>query len=326
MPAFQGTAAAGKVERARVPLRERFKAWWEGYDLGDVLAGSGEPRSQTASKTESKADGRVFTPFEPFGDVHLDLIQSVWGEGLVSPGSPEFLLYLVKPLGLSPAMSLLDFGAGLGGTARLVVDRFGVWVTGLERNPRFVEAGKELSKTAGMEKKAALVAVDLEAPNFGGRSYDCFFSKETLFTIPDKTALFAAIEESTKETGQILFTDFVIEEQGKQSEAIAAWAASEPLKPHLWSAADYESMLAKHNFEVRIAEDITKEYHDMIIRAWADYTARTEGKPVNRAVAHALVEEIELWTRRVQALDSGQLWVYRFFAMKRPSKRYAASI
>ena len=49
---------------------------------------------------------------------------------------------------------------------------------------------------------------------------------------------------------------------------------------------------------------------------WANYLGELDGK-VDECLAPILVEEVELWTRRMQCLDSGDLRVCRIHAFRK---------
>ena len=160
----------------------------------------------------------------------LDVAEKLWGEGFVSPGSEDYLPTLVKPLGLNPAMSVLDLGAGLGGTTRLMAKQFGAWVTGLESSPLLVKAGMERSYKLGLVRQAPIQAYDPEAFRYPKR-VDAVFAKEAFFTVIDKAGLLDNLVVVLKPRGQVLFTDYVTDPGGLESPALASWAAREPVEP-----------------------------------------------------------------------------------------------
>src|SRR5690242_14528675 len=57
----------------------------------------------------------------------IAVAETLWGEGFLFPGGAEEILRLAKPLGLSPASSLLLLGAGSGGPPCCIANTLGVW-------------------------------------------------------------------------------------------------------------------------------------------------------------------------------------------------------
>ena len=297
---------------AKAPFRERFKAWWEGYELApeqiEPVVVPADPGDGAMLRHEASE--------ERWTEARIDLVQKVWGDGLIGPGGTERILEMVKPLDLTPAMSLLDLGAGLGGVARIVADHFGTWVTGFEADPRLTAAGMECSTKAGLGKKAPVEGFDPETFEVEPKSYDSVFSKEFFFTVQGKDRLLRHIETVLKDRGQIMFTDFVLAEAGHSSPAIDAWRASEPVKPAPWAAEDYVQALTELNLGVRLSEDITEETRALITQAWGAYMANVNRADLDSASASAVIGEAELWARRVKLLDSKDLKVCRIHAIK----------
>lgn len=298
----------------RVSLRERFKAWWEGYELAAPHASGRAPAPETRP---FEHEVRYERPAERWETWRITLVQQVWGEGCATPGGADAILAMVKFFGLDPAHSVLDLGCGLGGAARLMSAKFGVWVTGLEADAQLVEAGTALSTKAGLAKKAAIERFDPEALRLKAKSIDCVFSKEFLFTVKDKMALLRAVESAMKPRGQLLFTDYVLAKPHLRSEALDQWKAYEPKTPHPWAVQDYEEALAGLHLDIRVTEDITAAHHRLVTQGWADYIASARRGGIGDGMAPALVDEVELWTRRIQAIEAGDLKVARIYALKK---------
>ncbi len=294
-------------------LSERLTAWWEGYEL---LERPAQPAS-AAAEPETAEVVHYEPPKQHWETSRVTLVQKVWGEGFVSPGGRKHILNMVKILGLDPAMSVLDLGSGLGGAARIMCGDFGVWVTGFEVDESLAEAGMGLSIKAGMGEKAPVQTFDPATFEHKQASVDCVFSKEFLFSVADKNKFLKAVEDLLKPKGQFLFTDYMLAETHLRSPVLENWIENEPLTPRPWSLEDYEVAMVGAKLDVRVAEDITTPFRAMVIKGWADYTESAPPGSVGNKSAPALVDEVEIWTRRIQAIDSGDLKVYRIHAFKK---------
>jgi len=310
--AREASASSGK-DQVRIPFRLRLKAWWEGYEL--QVHDKDRARRSRAAGAGDAAEETV--AFERWDEAHREVLQGVWGEGYVLPGGVEQTLQLVKPFGLNPAMSLLHLGAGLGGPSRLVVKKFGVWVTGMERESALAKAGMVLSTKAGLEKKAPIVPYDPEHFEGKAKTFDCVFAQEAFFDVEDKPRLFDMLDQMLKDNGQIVFTDYVLAKPKASSPILQQWSLGEPRTPHPWTVEEYTRALTEKRLDIRITEDITANFQKTVTLAWADFMARNRGGMSDKRLAAALVEEVELWTRRVQALESGDLRVCRIYALKK---------
>lgn len=303
--------------KSKTSFRERFFAWWEGYELA---VAKGHIRPPIPSH-----DVRYEADQPHWATARLRLVQQVWGEGFSSPGRENHILNMVKFFGLDPAMSVLDLGAGLGAATRIMSDKFGVWVTGFEADEQLAEAGMALSTKAGMAKKAPVQSFDPALFSHKQTSIDCVFSKEFLYTVKDKVAFLKAIENLLKSRGQLLLTDYVLAKPHLRSSAIDKWAAHEHRDLHLWSTEDYKEALANLHLDIRVTEDITASHYKMVTQAWADYMMTAKKSGIDDEIAPALVDELELWTRRMQAIDSGDLSVCRIHVLKKDTKRLLSS-
>ncbi len=306
---FMMVASASKSPKTKITLLARLKAWWDGYELAVV------PRGSAGALDGPGHDVRAEQ--HTWDSPRVQLVQDVWGEGFSSPGDSEYLIEMLKPFALTPAMSVMELGAGLGGASRVMAEHFGVWVTAFEADRTFADAGLELSTMAGLAKKAPVAAFDPENFEFKEMSCDCIYSKELLFTVKKKKELLGVIGDALKDRGQFLFTDFVKAEEAGNSEVLAAWVDSEPIEPSLWSVKDYDIELSRQKIEIRITEDITDSYREIVTKGWASYLASAVQGGVSDEMAETVVTEAELWARRVKAFESGDLRVCRIYGLKK---------
>ncbi len=315
MSAANSNAAARKADKS--PFWDRFKAWWNGHELT-----AAEIRKFAVPATH---EVRYEGPNLEWETARLRLVQELWGEGFCDPGGMEHILNMIKFFGLDPSMSVLDLGAGLGGASRTMSEKFGVWVSGLEASKDLAEAGMALSVMAGMGKKAAISHFDPETFEHKAKSIDCIFSKEFLYTIADKPAFLKTVENVMKPRGQLLFTDYVLASSADRSVAYEKWLELEPVQPHVWSVQDYKEALTTLHLDIRVAEDITNQFHATVTQAWARYIKELQTRGSVPEDAAVLVEEVELWARRVQAIESGNLQIFRIHALKRDTERLMSS-
>jgi len=298
-------------------LKTRLYAWWEGYDLSGLKRRKGEAAADSAAppkptgKAPEVGQNRWGKPL--WNATRIEVAERLWGKGFSTPGGTEHISYLVKPMGLNPAMSALDLSAGLGGASRTMAQQFGCWVTGLEASPLLAKEGMERSHMAGLDKRAPIERYDPEHFSFPKR-VDAIVYKEALFAVRDKDQMFDGIEASLKPRGHLLITDYILGPKPNR-EVVAAWAEHEPQEPNLWSLEQMQNAFAQRNLDLRIAEDITDTHRHLILTALQGFTQVLEQYALAHETKVAIMEEIELWARRVSALDNG-LRCYRFYALK----------
>ena len=314
--------AKSPADASKPSMKARFRAWWE----GDEFDSAARPAISLAVAPAPKAKIESLpgiVPLFPWETPQMRIEQQIWGAGYHKPGGNDYILMLVKPFALNPSMSVMELGAGLGGGTRVIASEFGVWVTGYEPNAELAKAGKELSIMAGLEKKAEVIRYDEEqfAPRDG--AYDCILSSETLFQVQDKDKLLVKLERALKTRGQIVVTDFVRGDAVADTDArLMGLEGLDGAKNVFWAEADYVRRFRELNFDLRVNEDMTVNYRRMVMEGWVSFTQGGGEKAANaRNFPDAVVAEVELWTRRMAAMDSGAMRVMRFYAIKLGSNK-----
>jgi len=295
-------------------LKTRLYAWWEGYDLSGMKGRKAEapPPPPDTAPAHGPGVNRWGKPL--WTATRIEVAEKLWGEGFNTPGGAEHIPYLVKPLGLNPAMSVLDLAAGLGGTSRTMAGKFGCWVTGLEASELLAKEGMVRSFKMGLEKKAPIETFNPEHFSYPKR-VDAIVYKEGLFSVRDKDQMFDGIELAMKPRGHLLITDYIAEPDKIGAKAIQVWCDKEPMQPHLWDKDRMANAFAQRNLDLRIAEDISDTHRNLILTAIQGLVEHLEKHQMDVSTKLAVMEEVEMWVRRVAAIEAG-MRVFRFYAIK----------
>lgn len=258
------------------------------------------------------SDPNVSKPW--FADF-IQVKEQIWGEGNVFPGGEAYLDNLIAPLGLTKEKSVLDLSAGVGGLARKLATETQIYVTALELNKKLAARGMVMSIAAGKSKLAPVDCYD-PAEFEAGKKYDCLLARELFFRVIAKEKFFKAVAASLKPNeGQIVFTDFILEEANKEKPAIKAWMASE----YNISPMTYIDMVKEWKglgFDMRVAEDQTKFYQEEIMKALAAFSSFLTSNHPSPDTKPSIVKEIDLWSKRLAAMNEG-LRYCRFYGIKR---------
>lgn len=313
-------------EKKKPRFSERFKAWWEGYDLPE------NPDDKTVPQEEAQAPSpkpeKPAEPVEPaaprsepikrngkplWSATRIQVAQRLWGMGFIGPGAADYVPQMIRPLAPNKTMSFLDYGAGLGGMGQTIAKTYGAWVTGLEASPLLAETAMKVATKLEVQDRAIVDFFDPDRPTLD-RRYDAIVSKEYFYTRPNKEHTFKVLCNSLKAGGQILFTDYVVMQQGDLM-LLSQWCANEPIQPYLSTMDDMVGILEGNNLDVRINEDITATQIQQIGHALVEFQKHLTNVQMDPETKAAVTEEIELWARRKQALDGG-LKLVRFHALK----------
>ncbi len=257
-------------------------------------------------------------PQTPWPAARREAAQIVWGEGFIGPHDEPYILSLVNILRLNPEMTILDLGAGLGGPTRVLAEKQHLWVTGREISAELASAGMELAHKAGLALKAPIERIDPAAPDLPTKKHDVVLAFDAFYRIEDKAQFFDAIGASLKPTAQVIFTDLVAGEKANGGNAVKRWTDLDPEPVHLWTVGDYSEALKKQGLSIGLTPlDLTGSYCDRVISGWwkaqqrlREIKARGDG---DVALLAALVREVEMWACRTEALQSGELAVYRIY-------------
>lgn len=337
------------LERWRNPdWRIRLAAWWEGYDLSRLprISNRADPRTPAGrrqlgpvdavgSATPPAPPAASALPAAPTGNPELDRLalmqldrhgepvwsparsegaQLLWGQDMTGPEEAAWLVDSVRSFGLNPAKSVLDLSAGLGGTARALVQSCDTWVTGLEPSPLLAKLAMDRSKALGLSKKAPIAHYDPEHFNQAG-SFDLVMADRILHRVRDKDLFLDRLGDCVKPKGGIALYDYVIDGTPGSWDSWNGWREEEPMEVYPWTATRMADELTQRNLDLRISEDLTQLHRRHIIdrvRKLADtLTAAAPPAPV----LAALKRELALWWARLRVLGSGLRFV-RYVAMK----------
>ena len=311
---------------AKLPFGLRMKAWWNGFDTKDLARVLAERRTEHGVDEPSPSPAEPDIPERrtdlPWDERRMEIAELVWGEGYCGPGGPENVIGMSKLLSLSPEMSMVVIGAELGGPARTLAQNFGVWISGYEGDPERARVGMALSEKKGMAKKAPIFHYDYAAARPFERRFDRALSKEALFYVPDPAAILKRVEESLKDDGLLLITNYVVaDEKAALDREVRQWTHREPARVHMKTPREMTDILGRCGFGVRVNEDITDHYQALVRHTWARagefVQALLDRGPEGRPLIDLLLREAELWTERGRLFDSGKLRVWRILAHKK---------
>ena len=267
------------------------------------------------AEAEEPAQNEMVLP-DSWPESRLQIVQRIWGKDFLKPGGEKNVTELIRPLALNRDHTVLDIGAGLGGSSRTISRETGAWVSGFESNADLARAAMELSKMSGMERKASIAPLPPEGPVQKANSVHAMFSKEALYKVEDKEVMLAAVHETLRSQAQVLLTDYVSRGTAEPSAELQAWTTSERTPAHLWTVEHYREYFEKNNYRVHVAEDITDQYYRDVVTGFSEFSNTIKSFRGNTEMETWSVKEAEFWVRRMAPFESGELGVCRVFAQR----------
>jgi hypothetical protein len=316
-----GAPEPAKPETGKPSFMTRFTAWWHGYELEAAGQGKAATKPEQRPKpTAGEPEPADDSPSQPPSDPRLRIAQMVWSAGFAWPGGEDLALELAKPLGLNASSTLVEIGSGLGGGTRAIAEKLGTYVTGFDLDPAVVAEAMTQAEIHGLEEKAKVLLLDPRKPSLRKDFFRAALVREALYRIADKNVLLDDLIGSLKRDQPIVVFD-LFAGSTSPGKPLAEWAALEPHPVHLCRLEDLKAMLAEQHVEIRVEQDDSELYCAMALRAWGDFVERLNGPDMTKDAVVPLVREVEVWARRIAALQSGDLKVWRVVGIKRTPVR-----
>jgi sarcosine/dimethylglycine N-methyltransferase len=150
---------------------------------------------------------------------------------------------------------VLDAGAGIGGTARLIAGERGARVTAVDLTPEYCEAARWLNDAVGLGDLIEVRAADVTDLPFDDASFDVVVSQHVQMNIADKRRLYAEARRVLAPGGRLALWD-VTAGSGGPLHLPVPWATS-PEQSHLVTSDGLAELLGEAGFTKTHWNDLT---------------------------------------------------------------------
>lgn len=158
-------------------------------------------------------------------------------------------IHLFDQLDLTAEDTVLDVGAGIGGTARFVANAYGCKVQGIDLTPEFCTVGNSLSELVGLGGLVnVLEGSALEMP-FEDDSFSVAYMMHVGMNIEDKKALYSEIRRVLKPGGTFAIYDVLQGPNPASIEFPVPWATTADTS-FLASSAEMTNLLNNAGFTI----------------------------------------------------------------------------
>ncbi len=310
-------------------MRAKLHAWWEGYEYSQAPKAkpAGAPPVQPPATPNAAPaahpdpvrppmDGKVVVK-DSWPPERIKVAQLVWGDGFTFPGGERFALDLARALGLADGATAMDLGCGLGGGTRAMAREFGAWMEGYELSLDLARAGDAASRAANMERKAPIGLLDVVDGSFKPKRYDGAVVRNVFSLVSEKPKLLTRIRHGLKPDARLVIADWVVSQDDAMGEALEAYRLGEATAPRLSTIDRFVAQLAEAGFHVEAGGDITGAFRNVVLEGWARIDGIVAHGELAAAEGKALMDEAQLWSRRIAAMASGELRFARLLAVRR---------
>lgn len=149
--------------------------------------------------------------------------------------------------GVAADSRVLDLGAGIGGPARLLAQRYDARVTAVDATARFCRASERLCQATGLSERVDVVHADASQLPFAPESFDIAWSQALLQSVPDKSALLAEARRVLVTGGRLALFE-VISGPGGAVRLPVPWA-NDPSESFLVSGEELRRIAEQAGFQ-----------------------------------------------------------------------------
>lgn len=140
-------------------------------------------------------------------DIHIGIYEAP-GED-IAQASRKTVERMAAMTRLAPGMKVADLGAGYGGSARYMVERFGVTVDCINISETQNRLNREKTAAAGMDDRIAVIHGSFDDIPAEDETYDLVWSQDSFLHGADRDLIMKESARVLKPGGQLLFTDIM---------------------------------------------------------------------------------------------------------------------
>ncbi|WP_377512169.1 methyltransferase domain-containing protein [Octadecabacter sp. R77987] len=237
---------------------------------------------------------------------HIAFLETIWGEGYLSPGGPAEVSRVLDGLNLR-GKRVLDIGCGSGAiTLSLAVDHGAAQVVGVDVESPVCAAARERINAAGATDRVTIQQVAPGPFAFDDQTFDVVFSKDSIIHIPDKDFLAHEVFRVLRPNGWFAASDWLISHDGAPSPEMAAYIKLEALEFAMASPARYRAALTGAGFGQVSLRNRNDWYADIGSAELAWLTGPKRAELSNTFGRDFIDHSIATWTAMVRVLKSGE--------------------
>ena len=244
---------------------------------------------------------------QEYDDDLLNVLETVWGKGFLSPGGVDEVDAYLDGLDLTGAR-VLDIGCGVGGVdLHLALKHDADRVTGVDVEANLIERCNQLARDNYLQDALEFVLVEPGPLPFDSASFDVVTSKDSIIHIPDKALLCADVFRVLKPGGWFVASDWLCGYDDEPTPEMRAYVEAEGLDFGLANATVYREAMQSAGF-VNIDTRDRNEWYKQRARSERDALAEEHADYLREAVGEEfLTHQIDVWDKMIVALDQGQL-------------------
>ena len=205
---------------------------------------------------------------------------------------------LFSQIELKNDSQVLDLGCGLGGTCRMIAEKYDCTVHGLDYSEQHIETANSLSRLVGLSDQTFFKQADATELTYPSDHFDLVITQHVQMCIADKQKLYSEVKRVLKKGGLFIYYDVL----KKSEEALTyplPWVDNEA-KNFLISSKQLENTLTSLGFTKQSSEDQSSKGSEFLTA----FLAKADKKPAILTGQRILMDDnaLEKITNLHQAL------------------------
>lgn len=242
-----------------------------------------------------------------YSDDLIARLELLWGDGFLSPGGATEVAIVLEGLDVG-GCHVLDIGCGLGAIDVLLVREHGAQsVIGVDVEQRFIDRAITMAAEAGLSDRILFQRVRPGPLPFSDQTFDIVFSKDSMYHIPVKPALYTEVLRILRPGGTFVASDWL------QSEAAASSATMREFREVIGHTFNLETpdntyrALNEAGFVEVVLRDRHAWYRDVVHRESSLIRGSLKSKALELLGAESYEHWLEVRRKNEIVLDKGEL-------------------
>ena len=239
-----------------------------------------------------------------YGAKGTEQLETIWGEGFMSPGGPAEVGRILKGAEVAGAAAL-DIGCGTGGAAFVLANDHGAAsVTGVDVEPYVIDRASQRAVALGVAERVRFATVQPGPLPFADASFDLVFSKDALIHVQDKQSLYAEAFRVLRPGGWLCVGDWLRGEGVDLDADVEAFSGEEFF---MQSLAELGALVSSTGFVEIELEDRREWYHEEAKTELERLRGPLQNTFLSRLGQEMFDHTVEFWEGLVESTHKGVL-------------------
>ena len=251
-----------------------------------------------------------------YDDTHINFLETLWGEGFLSPGGPAEVDLITGKVDLNQKR-ILDFGCGCGGAIFHIAEKYSASeLLGVDIEESVIKRAKHLAAKKSFQQIAKFELIKRDQLPFRESSFDVVFSKDALIHVPDKKRIFGQIYHVLKPGGHLIAGDWMTWDKGYRTTDMQNYLNAEGLDFHMSSLSSYNRDLVETGFVSICLQDRQEWYLSKATQELHSLKNDLNSEIIEILGYKEAQRQIEVWEKMIVVLGSGEHRPGHFSAIK----------